>query len=129
MVAACGNDLKLLAEVESLLAEHEFDPSFLDEPFFDELSPTDRSTPAPPVTIGHYRVVRELGRGGMGEVYLAYREEVDFQREVAVKVIRRGLDTEEFLRRFHNERRILARLSHQNIAAFLDGGGSCPVGS
>lgn len=73
-------------------------------------------------TIGPYTVVRELGRGGMGTVYLADREGDGFTQRVALKVLRRGMDTEDVLRRFVTERRILASLSHPNIARLYDGG-------
>ena len=72
--------------------------------------------------IGPYRLVRRIGRGGMGTVYLAIRDDEAFQRRVAVKVLKRGMDTDAIVRRFRNERQILAGLSHPNIAALLDGG-------
>ncbi|HKV09244.1 MAG TPA: serine/threonine-protein kinase [Thermoanaerobaculia bacterium] len=71
--------------------------------------------------IGAYRIVRELGRGGMGTVYEAVRDG-DFDRRVAVKVLRRGMDSEDVLRRFATERQILASLDHPNIARLYDGG-------
>ena len=72
--------------------------------------------------IGPYRVERELGRGGMGEVYLARRVDQEFDKLVAIKIVRRGSDLGEVLRRFRQERQILARLEHPNIARLLDGG-------
>ncbi|MBV9926825.1 MAG: serine/threonine protein kinase [Acidobacteria bacterium] len=78
--------------------------------------------------VGHYRLVEEIGRGGMGVVYLAERGDGEFRQGAAVKLIRRGLDTEDILRRFRNERQILASLSHPNIARLLDGG-TAPDGS
>ena len=71
---------------------------------------------------GPYRVVRELGRGGMGAVYLAVREEGDFRQRVAVELVRTELDSDELRRRFLKERRILARLEHPGIARLVDGG-------
>jgi eukaryotic-like serine/threonine-protein kinase len=70
--------------------------------------------------IGDYRVIREIGRGGMGAVYLA--ERTGFQQQVALKIIKRGMDTEEIIRRFVRERDVLASLNHPNIARLLDGG-------
>ena len=72
--------------------------------------------------IGPYRVVRELGRGGMGAVYLAERADGQYEQRVALKLIKRGMDTEQVLARFRAERQILASLDHPNIARLLDGG-------
>jgi eukaryotic-like serine/threonine-protein kinase len=72
--------------------------------------------------IGRYRLVREIGRGGTGTVFLAERDDGAFRQRVAVKLLRRGLDTEDVLARFRAERQILASLSHPNIARLLDGG-------
>ena len=72
--------------------------------------------------IGPYRIVRELGHGGMGEVYLATRDDEQYRKDVAIKVVRGGLESELILRRFRHERQILATLGHPNIAALLDGG-------
>jgi serine/threonine-protein kinase len=73
-------------------------------------------------TIGAWRLLDELGRGGMGTVYLAERSAGDFEQRGALKLIRRGVDSDEFLRRFAQERQILATLSHPGIARLLDGG-------
>ncbi len=75
-----------------------------------------------PARIGHYRVIRELGRGGMGIVYLGERDDGLFEHRVAIKLIRRTLLSERALDRFATERRILARLRHPHIAQMLDGG-------
>jgi serine/threonine-protein kinase len=85
------------------------------------------SVPAPPADstlprIGAFVAQRLLGRGGMGEVWLAERDEGGFRQQVALKVLRRGMDSEDLRRRFVQERRILAALSHPNIARFIDGG-------
>jgi serine/threonine protein kinase len=73
-------------------------------------------------TLGAFRIVALVGEGGMGAVYRAVRADGLYERPVALKAIRRGLSTEFFLKRFENERRILARLDHPNIARLLDGG-------
>ncbi|MDQ2776359.1 MAG: protein kinase [Acidobacteriota bacterium] len=72
--------------------------------------------------IGPYRVVQELGHGGMGTVYRALRADEEFQNEVAIKVVSRGLATRFLLDQFRTERQILATLEHPNIARLLDGG-------
>jgi serine/threonine protein kinase/Tfp pilus assembly protein PilF len=72
--------------------------------------------------VGAYRLEREIGRGGMGAVYLAVRADNEFQKRVAVKLVKRGMDTDFILRRFRRERQILASLDHPYIARLLDGG-------
>jgi serine/threonine-protein kinase len=72
--------------------------------------------------IGVYRIVRQIGAGGMGNVYLAERADGQFEQKVALKLIKLGLSSEEILKRFQSERQILARLQHPNIAQLLDGG-------
>jgi eukaryotic-like serine/threonine-protein kinase len=75
-----------------------------------------------PTRIGPYRIVRELGRGGMGTVYLAIRSDDGFEKRVALKVLKRGMDTDAIVQRFRHERQILASLEHPFISALLDGG-------
>ena len=77
---------------------------------------------APGTRVGPWEILEELGRGGMGVVYLARRVDGAFERQVALKVVKRGMDTEEILQRFRYERRILAGLDHPHIARLLDGG-------
>jgi non-specific serine/threonine protein kinase/serine/threonine-protein kinase len=72
--------------------------------------------------VGPYRIVRELGQGGMGTVYLAVRDDDVFHKRVALKILKRGMDTDGVVRRFRTERQILAGLDHANIARLLDGG-------
>ena len=72
--------------------------------------------------LGPWRVLREIGRGGMGSVYLATRDDDQYRQEVAIKLIRRGMDTEDVLDRFRHERQILATLEHPYIARLLDAG-------
>ncbi|TVP59593.1 MAG: hypothetical protein EA351_01415 [Gemmatimonadales bacterium] len=75
-----------------------------------------------PDRLGPYRIVRFLGRGGMGQVLLARRDDGSDDQDVAIKLIRRGMDSEDVLRRFRAEHAILSRLTHPNIAGLLDGG-------
>jgi eukaryotic-like serine/threonine-protein kinase len=77
---------------------------------------------APGGQIGPYRILGLLGRGGMGEVYRAERADGVFEQRVALKLVKRGMDSAEILRRFQRERQILARLNHPGIARLLDGG-------
>ena len=77
---------------------------------------------AGPTHIDRYTIVRELGRGGMGTVYLAERSDQEFRQRVAIKVVTRGLDSAHVVERFRHERRILASLDHPNIARLFDGG-------
>ncbi len=128
LAATLPDDPSLVAEVEDLLAAHGDAGDFYDRGALavpevrqklDEVGPGTR--------LGPYRVLRELGRGGMGAVYLAERDEPGFHQQVAIKLIKRGMDTDEIVRRFRAERQILASLSHPNIARLLDGG-SAPDG-
>jgi serine/threonine protein kinase/Tfp pilus assembly protein PilF len=82
----------------------------------------DDPVPQPARRIGPYEVLSELGHGGMGVVYLAARADEQYQKRVALKVIKSGLDRDEVVRSFRRERQILAGLEHPNIARFLDGG-------
>ena len=107
----CNRDDELRGEVESLLESHASAGSFIDEPGFlfseDELK-DDVAAVAPGRLIGAYRVIREIGRGGMGAVYLAERADEQYKKQVAIKLIKRGMDTDSVLRHFRNERQILA---------------------
>jgi serine/threonine-protein kinase len=117
LTAACG-DPAMRAEVAELMRAHERAAGVLEAPLGGwSRAGDDRLT-----TVGAYRIVRELGRGGMGTVYLAERDDGHFTHTVAVKVLRRGLDAEDVVRRFVAERQILATLQHPNIARLLDGG-------
>ncbi|HYE15945.1 MAG TPA: protein kinase [Pyrinomonadaceae bacterium] len=115
----------LRREVESLLACEEGADGFLNAPalalsadFFDGDGAEDRAGQ----TVGHYRIIREIGRGGMGAVYLAERSDGEFEQRVALKVVRRSLAGTDLARRFRRERQILASLNHENVARLLDGG-------
>ena len=72
--------------------------------------------------VGNYKIVREIGFGGMGIVFEAIRQTEDFSQTVALKILKRGMDSDAMLRRFSHERQILASLEHPNIARLVDGG-------
>jgi serine/threonine-protein kinase len=119
----CGGDEALRGEIESLLKSDERTDGFIEQPAFE--IPRDLFSEEEPVAgrqFGAYQVIREIGRGGLGTVYLAARADQEYRKQVAIKLVRRGLDTEDILRRFRNERQILAQLDHPNIARLIDGG-------
>jgi tetratricopeptide (TPR) repeat protein len=118
---ACGEDVDLRGEVDSLLASEDILDDFIEEPLFDLHGPAGEEW-GEGVRVGPYRVLREIGRGGMGSVYLADKADGDYEGQFALKVIRRGMDSEEVLRRFRSERRILTQLDHPQIARVFDGG-------
>ena len=126
----CGDDTEMMSEVASLLSADGAKGAFL---------ATGRTGPrtdpdGPPAALealdpglagqrlGSYQILRRLARGGMGEVYLAGRSDAAYEKRVAVKVIRTDVDLAVVLQRFHEERQILARLEHPNIARLLDAG-------
>jgi serine/threonine protein kinase/tetratricopeptide (TPR) repeat protein len=121
----CGKDDALRKEVEALLAAHEQAGAFIQTPALKNalewLTDSDEQLSAGK-RIGAYKIIREIGRGGMGAVYLAERADEQYEKYVAIKLIKRGMDTESVLRRFRNERQILADFDHPNIARLLDGG-------
>jgi tetratricopeptide (TPR) repeat protein len=119
------NDTELRREVLSLIASHDAAPGgFVQDKIrnavlsFQEL----KATPTESTHVGPYRLIRELGRGGMGVVFLAERDDQQYKSTVAIKLVRPGMDTEFVLARFQRERQTLARLQHPNIARLLDGG-------
>ncbi|RMH55974.1 MAG: serine/threonine protein kinase [Bacteroidetes bacterium] len=121
--AACGEDDELRAAVEALLAADADAPELLEATASDfaDLMPDDEpAAPMLPEQIGPYRVLREIGRGGMGRVYLA--ERTDVGKRVALKLVQGGLASPERVQRFLFERKVLARLQHPNIATLLDAG-------
>jgi serine/threonine protein kinase len=132
LATACAGDEALLKEVESFIEFDRQANSFIETPAYD----LDAVTPdgidhdaysenkhySENKQVGPYRIVRQIGRGGMGAVYLATRSYDRYEKQVAVKVIKRGMDTDFILRRFLGERKILASLDHPNIARLLDGG-------
>ena len=122
LARACAGDPELRREVERLLdADAQSHTTFLEKPVGEMLGlvPGDGKEIG---RLGPYRLLRRLGGGGMGDVFLARREDEHYQQEVAIKILRSGLQGTEARHRFLVERQILARLEHPNIARLYDGG-------
>lgn len=119
-----GKDADLRAEVQRLLSAHDGSSDFIEQPFLVQngivLNDPDENIPGG--EIDGYRIIEKIGTGGMGSVYLVERAGSDFSHMAALKVIKRGMDTNAVLRRFIVERQILANLEHPNIARLIDGG-------
>ena len=124
----CSGDPELRREVEALLRRVDTADGFLERPpgtVAAAIVAEVEAHAAPPLDgrrIGAYRLVREIGRGGMSRVFLAERADGQFAQQVAIKLLRPGLDSEMDQGRFRGERQILASLHHPNIAPLLDGG-------
>ena len=116
---ACADDTELLDLVKSLLTADAEAGSLIEHPLLDFSREEDSASGK---HIGPYKLVRRIGHGGMGTVYLAIRDDDQFKKQVALKLIKRGMDTEEVIKRFRSERQILASLDHAGIARLLDGG-------
>jgi len=115
-------DAEIKTEVESLLAANAEAENFLNDVSAVEVvqNSYQKSAAFAGQKIGRYRIESEIGRGGMGIVFLAARE--DFRQQVALKIIKRGMDSEAIIERFAREREILAALNHPYIARLIDGG-------
>ncbi len=129
---ACAHDPKLRVAVEVLLQHHKAD-SFLETPAMDVSSAaasaearSDKATvvivgETPGDQIGHYKLLQQIGEGGVGVVFMAEQEE-PVRRRVALKVLKPGMDTKSVIARFESERQALALMDHPNIAKVLDAG-------
>jgi eukaryotic-like serine/threonine-protein kinase len=136
LAEACGNDVGLRGQVEALLQAHAQAGSFLDEPVaLGEAGTTSSEARAGTrptaggdagTVLDHYRLVRPLGEGGMGVVYLAEQYQ-PVRRQVALKLIKPGMDTRHIVARFEAERQALALMDHPHIARVFDGGAT-PAG-
>ena len=130
LAQACDGDAELRSRVEKLLDSYNDAGSFLLSPAvmdagvitaLDEVENVGDSDRVGQ-RIGPYEIIREIGHGGMGTVFLAVRADDQYRKEVAIKLVNRGMDTDTILRRFMMERQILANLEHPNIARLLEGG-------
>jgi eukaryotic-like serine/threonine-protein kinase len=119
---ACAGDMELLREVEDLLAADGKGEEGILAAIEREAQSLFGMEGVVGSRIGAYCIVGEIGRGGMSTVYLAVRDDDQFQKQVAIKLIRFGMDSEDVLTRFRHERQILANLEHPYIARLLDGG-------
>lgn len=120
VASLAGGDASVRTALLSLLDAHRED-DFLESPAF-RIGPVPEELEAPPERVGPWAIVREIGHGGMGTVYLATRADAEYEKRVAIKFVRTGLGLPELRRRFRSERQILARLDHPNIAKLLDAG-------
>ena len=121
----CGSEAELHAEVQSLLAWHRESTGFLETPVARVAELPVTSTFDQPLvgqSLGAWRIVDIIGRGGMGVVYRAERADDAFQRQAAIKVVRFGRHSAHIVERFRRERETLAALDHPNIARLMDGG-------
>jgi non-specific serine/threonine protein kinase/serine/threonine-protein kinase len=122
---ACADDAELRAEIDLLLDQQVDTGADMIEQLASDAAVRLRfneGSTKEGVRIGPYRILRELGQGGMGAVYLAERDDEHYRQEVALKLIKPGLGGDAIRKRFRNEMQILADLSHPNIARLLDGG-------
>ncbi len=119
--SACADDSDLRAEVEGMLAAESRVGTFLESPVIPPSPASRTAAECDPEVIGPYRLLKRLGAGGMGVVYLAEQME-PVRRQVALKLIKIGMDTEQVVARFEMERQALAMMEHPGIARVLDAG-------
>jgi serine/threonine protein kinase len=118
---ACAGDAELRARVERLLQSHDLLGTFHDNPGLDAATINRPVMVVPGDTIGPYRLLQQIGDGGMGVVFMAEQTE-PIRRTVALKIIKPGMDTREVIGRFQAERQALAMMDHPNIAKVFDAG-------
>ena len=118
----CGQQSEIYVEVKEFLSVHFDSEKFIEEPAFqinkvfsDDADQTEKH-------FGNYKIIREIGAGGMGAVFLAMRDDGEFIQKAAIKIIRQTVADSQLINRFKRERQILAALNHPNIAKLLDGG-------
>ena len=122
---ACADDAELRAEIDLLLDQQvDAGDDMIEQCASDAAARlrVDEATAKEGTRIGPYKILRELGHGGMGTVYLAERDDEHYRQQVAIKLIKPGAGGDAIRKRFRNEMQILAELNHPNIARLLDGG-------
>ena len=119
---ACGNNSEILTEVESWLASYLESENFIETPIFSASYVIDQPPSMAGRTFGNFEIIREIGSGGMGAVYLAKRMDGEFEQAVALKIVRQSIADSQLVERFRQERQIQASLNNPNIAKLLDGG-------
>jgi len=119
----CAGDLQLRRELEALLAAYFDNSDFIEKPAF-KIASAFNGDEASKIggQFGKHKIIQEIGRGGMGAVYLAERSDGEFEQQVALKIIRQNFAGADIESHFRRERQILASLNHPNIARLLDGG-------
>jgi serine/threonine protein kinase len=117
---ACGGNVAMRERVETLLRASDYPDSFL-EPNSPATIAIEAVTEAPGTVIGPYKLLQQIGEGGMGVVFMAEQTE-PIQRTVALKIIKPGMDTRQVIARFEAERQALALMDHPNIARVIDAG-------
>lgn len=116
----CGEDKELFSEVNSLISADEQEHSIFSGSAAEYIAIDEKKLDGK--VLGKYRVIKQIGTGGMGSVFLAERADGMFEQKVALKVVKPGMNSLEIIKRFEGERQILAKLRHPNIASLLDGG-------
>src|SRR5262245_65278256 len=123
---ACGDDASLRKQIEALVAAYESSESFLEAPASEIPTRRETVTERPGTVIGPYKLLQQIGEGGMGVVFMA-EQTTPIQRTVALKIIKPGMDTRQVIARFEAERQALALMDHPNIAKVLDAGTTAPA--
>ena len=118
---SCGHNLALRAEVEALLDANQRSGDLLDLPENHAVTADAPMPESPGAVIGPYKLLQQIGEGGMGVVWMAEQTQ-PVQRKVALKVIKPGMDSRQVIARFEAERQALAMMDHVNIARVFDGG-------
>ncbi len=122
IIRACHGDDELESEVRDLLKVASTDPDYLEDTSFPRPElPAGEELPDE-TNIGPYKIIRPLGQGGMGQVFLAQKEDASIGTPLALKLVKAGLDSDAILHRFEMEQQILAQLIHPNIARLMDAG-------